>query len=214
MRIIKPSYEILTDISVGGVKELTFIEDVARTCYLSHSKGDFESTKKFIKGLIEKGHHAMLEHSILTVRFIFDRGASHEDIRHRNSAFAQESTRWCNYSLNKFESEITVIEPNLALPNYEDQEEAEALFESCVAEAEFTYMKLIELGVSPQEARSVLPTCLKTTLVHTANFREWGHILKLRTAPDAHPQIRKVMINLHEELKERIPVIFDDLIVY
>ena len=111
MKIVKSNYEILTPISDGGIDELAMIEKVGRTCYKSESKIDSASAKRFVENLIRNGHEAMLEHSILTVKFTVDRGISHEIVRHRLASFAQESTRYCNYSNSKFDSQITVIDP-------------------------------------------------------------------------------------------------------
>ena len=208
MIIQKPSYEILTDISPYGTFELEQIERAARTCYKSEAfiADQAESAKKLIKSLIEHGHESMLEHSQLSVKFICDRGISHEIIRHRLASFAQESTRYCNYSKDKFGNQITVIAPPI-----KEGTEAYNSWALLCQEAEFTYFHLLDQGVKPEIARDVLPTSLKTEIVVTANYREWRHILKLRTAPDAHPQIREIMVPLLEELKDTIPVIFDDI---
>ena len=113
MRIIQPSYEILTEISEGGIKELQLIEKIGRVCYKSEDKitEDGESAKKFVQMLIGRGHEAMIEHSTLSVKFTVDRGVSHELVRHRIASFAQESTRYCNYSKDKFDNGITFIKP-------------------------------------------------------------------------------------------------------
>jgi thymidylate synthase (FAD) len=233
MKIINASYEILTDISPYGTLELEQIERAARTCYKSEDKitEQGESAKKLIKNLIKNGHEAMLEHSQLSVKFICDRGVSHELVRHRMASFAQESTRYCNYSNEKFGCEITVIKPDFLkdvdpckayeemcendgfLPlSMTDLEKAAAhWYDSCL-NAEGNYFSIINCyGRSPQEARCVLPNSLKTEVVMTANYREWRHILKLRTDKAAHPQMRELMVPLLKELKERIPVIFDDI---
>ena len=209
MRIIKPYYEIMTDISPFGTYELEQIERAARTCYKSEDKitDQAESAKKLIRKLIEKGHEAMLEHSSLTVKFICDRGVSHELVRHRMASFAQESTRYCNYSDDKFESQITVIEPCYL----KNGTEAYGEWFNAMVEAEYRYFNLLGLGLSPQEARAVLPNSLKTEVVMTANYREWRHIFDLRCNRAAHPQMRELMLPLLKDLHERIPVIFDDI---
>lgn len=214
MRIVEPSYEILTDISENGEKELRFIEKVARTCYKSEPKtGTFEETKLFVKGLIDRGHLAMIEHSMLSVKFICDRGISHEIVRHRLASFAQESTRWCNYSKDRFNG-IGVIRPdfsNLKLSK-EGEDTLYYVWQKQCEQAEELYLKMTENGtISPQQSRSILPTCLKTELVMTTNYREWRHFFKLRTAKDAHPQVRALSSALLKELQNRIPIIFDDL---
>ena len=153
MKIIKPYAEILSGISEGGIKELQFIEKSARTCYKSENKitEDGESAKALIKQLIKSGHEAMLEHSSLSVKFVVDRGVSHEIVRHRLFSFAQESTRYCNYSKGKFGSEITVIEPCF----WTQDDEKYQVWKRTIEQIEAGYNKLIELGATPQEARTV-----------------------------------------------------------
>ena len=209
MKIIKSGYEILTPITGN---ELKLIEIAGRTCYKSDDKITEESAKKFVAGLIKRGHEAMLEHSILSIKFICDRGISHELVRHRLASFAQESTRYCNYSKDKFGNEITVIKPfffEKGSANYN------AWYESCQV-AENTYFKMLNNGATPQEARSVLPNSLKTEIIVTMNYREWRHFFKLRAARStgpAHPQMEEITIPLLNEIKKLIPVVFDDIIV-
>lgn len=215
----KASYEILTQITDGALSELAHIERIARTCYKSEDRitEDGESARKMIKNLIARGHEAMLEHSSLTVKFIVDRGVSHEMVRHRLASFAQESTRYCNYLNNKFGGNITVIDitPGMELDNrdYTDSQKETIIEEwtRAMKDVEKHYMKMVEAGATPQIARSVLPNSLKTEIVITANYREWRTILKLRTENVAHPQMREVINPLLRELKERIPLIFDDI---
>lgn len=209
MKIVKPSYEIMDDISPFGTLELEKIERAARTCYKSEGliKDQAESAKKLIKKLIDNGHEAMLEHSSLTVKFICDRGVSHELVRHRMASFAQESTRYCNYSQDKFGNEITVIAPCFLVEGTDPYMSWKASM--CLAET--GYFDLLDKGLSPQEARCVLPNSLKTEVVVTANYREWRHILDLRSDIAAHPQMRELMVPLLKELHERIPVVFDDI---
>ena len=217
MRIIKPSYTILSDISENGIKELQFIEQAARTCYKSEDRitDDGESAKALIKRLIKSGHEAMLEHSMLSVRFVVDRGISHEIVRHRLFSFAQESTRYCNYSNGKFGSELTFIKPyfwdadddNVGPENMTNYD----WWSYACEEAETAYLELLKNGATPQEARTVLPNSTATEIVVTGNYREWRHFLKLRTDKAAHPQMRQVTIPLLKELREKIPIIFDDI---
>lgn len=207
MKIIKPNYMIVSDISDGGIKELQFVEQAARTCYKSEDKitEDGESAKALIKQLIKSGHEAMLEHSSLSVKFVVDRGASHEIVRHRLFSFAQESTRYCNYSKGKFGSEVTFIKPMFFV------DKALAEWMQACGDAEKAYFKLLEMGATPQEARTVLPNSTATEIVVTGNYREWRHFLRLRTEKVAHPQMREVAIPLLKELQEKIPIIFDDI---
>lgn len=212
MKVIKPSYEILTPISDGGIKELQHIEKIGRVCYKSEDKitEDGESAKKFVGMLIKRGHEAMIEHGSISVKFICDRGVSHELVRHRIASFAQESTRYCNYSQDKFGNELTFIEPCFFVNSSADCDKYTDWVES-MQEAEKTYLDLLALGATPQEARSVLPNSLKTEITVTANYREWRNIFKLRTAAAAHPQMREIMCSLLDELKTKIPIIFDDI---
>ena len=215
MKIIKPSYEILTPISDGGIKELQHIEKIGRVCYKSEDRitDDGESAKKFVKMLISNGHEAMIEHSSLSVKFVVDRGVSHELVRHRIASFAQESTRYCNYSKDKFGNEITVILPCFfdtgmgILSNSLVYQEWKLACEC----AEERYFNLLKMGATPQQARTVLPNSLKTEITITANYREWRNFFKLRTAEAAHPQMREITIPLLKELKTFIPIIFDDI---
>ena len=215
MKIIKPSYEILTPISDGGIKELQHIEKIGRVCYKSEDRitDDGESAKKFVKMLISNGHEAMIEHSSLSVKFVVDRGVSHELVRHRIASFAQESTRYCNYSKDKFGNEITVILPCFfdtgmgILSNSLVYQEWKSACEC----AEERYFNLLKMGATPQQARTVLPNSLKTEITVTANYREWRNFFKLRTAEASHPQMREVAIPLLKELKTFIPIIFDDI---
>ena len=150
----------------------------------------------------------MLEHGSLSVLFICDRGVSHEIVRHRMASFAQESTRYCNYSKDKFDNEISVIEPN---PEFMRASSIWNAWYESICESERAYFDLLKNGESPQMARSVLPNSLKTEIVMTANYREWRHFLKLRCASNAHPQMREIAIPLLQELNKKIPVIFEDL---
>ena len=205
MKIIKPYYEILTPID--EVQMLKHIESCGRICYKSEHKITDNSYLSFVRNIVKRGHEAVLEHSSLSVKFVCDRGISHEIVRHRLASYCQESTRYCNYSKDDFQSEITVIEPFYLMP-YTDGYSA---WEEACQIAERAYFKLLDFGCSPQEARAVLPNSLKTEIVMTANLREWRHFLKLRTSPTAHPQMWELTVPLLNELKARIPVIFDDI---
>lgn len=209
MRVIKPEYEILTPISEGGIKELQHIEKIGRVCYKSEDKitDDGESAKNFVRMLIGRGHEAMIEHSSLSVKFIVDRGVSHELVRHRIASFAQESTRYCNYSKDKFNNGITFIKPFF----FDGDDNRYQRWLSEMASAESAYLDLLNMGATPQEARSVLPNSTKTEITITANYREWRNFFKLRTAKAAHPSMREITIPLLKELQEKLPIIFDDI---
>jgi thymidylate synthase (FAD) len=208
MKIIKSSYEILTPINRNEI--LKSIEVAGRTCYKSEDKITVDSASKFVKMLINRGHEAMIEHNNITVKFICDRGVSHEIVRHRIASYAQESTRYCNYSNDKFGNTITVIEPCFWSEEGVDDDKF-ALWKCACEYAESYYFKLIKSGASAQEARTVLPNSLKTEIVVTMNLREWRHFLKLRTASVAHPQMKELAIPLLNELKTILPEIFNDI---
>lgn len=109
MKIIKPGFEFITPINGGVI--LKRLEECGRVCYKSEGKITDDSAPKFVAGIIKRGHEAVLEHCSFTVKFICDRGVSHEIVRHRVASYCQESTRYCNYSKDQFGGEITVIEP-------------------------------------------------------------------------------------------------------
>ena len=211
MKIVSPSFEILTPLDDGaGMKFLTAIEKAGRTCYKSEERMTNESCLTFCKGLIKAGHEAMVEHApSLSVKFICNRGVTHELVRHRLSSFAQESTRYCNYSKEKHGSGITVIEPH----DFEEwSADSQAQWKLSVKEASINYLRLIATGLTAQRARGVLPIDVKTEIIVSANVRQWRTILKLRTAEAAHPDIRYLMRGLLRKLKIKIPILFDDII--
>lgn len=205
MKIIKPSVKFLTPID--GKAILEHIEECGRVCYKSEDRITEGSAEVFVKDLLKRGHEAVLEHYYFTVKFICDRGVSHEIVRHRMASYCQESTRYCNYANGKFGGEITAIEPCYLEPNTGEYN----LWETQCKAAELIYFDLLEHNCTPQEARAVLPNSLKTEVVMTANLREWRHFLKLRTAKAAHPQMRELAIPLLEMVKKAIPVVFDDI---
>jgi thymidylate synthase (FAD) len=205
MKIIFASHEILFIQDSSSI--LRYIEVAGRTCYKSEDKITQESSKGFVKGIIKSGHHSVIEHISITVRFICDRGISHELVRHRLAAFSQESTRYANYSKDKFGNEITVIKPVF----WSEESEAYGFWLTAMKNAEDAYLNLLKTGAKAEEARSVLPNSLKTEVVMTCNLRQWRHVLNLRCSKAAHPQIREIMFPLLKELHEKIPVVFDDL---
>ena len=204
MKVIQPSYEIMTPID--GQAILALLEQCGRVCYKSEDKITEGSAEKFIANIIKRGHEAVLEHYSITIRFIVDRGVSHEIVRHRLASYCQESTRYCNYSKEGFGGEITVILP----PGMSKGARMSAWMLGCYW-AEKAYFAMLDCGCTPQMARTVLPHSLKTEVIMTANIREWRHFLRLRTAKAAHPQMREVTIPLLHELQAKVPVLFDDI---
>lgn len=209
MNIIKPSVEIMT--SINGDEIIKHIERCGRTCYKSEDKITDESAIKFVKGILKSGHLSVIEHFNITVKFICDRGVTHEIVRHRLASYSQESTRYCNYSSDKFNGELTFIEPCFFEKSPYDRNME--LWVQAMQSAEQYYLEMISEGARPEQARSVLPNSLKTEIVMTANLREWIHFLTLRTSRSAHPQIREISIQLLRKFQNKIPVIFDDILV-
>ena len=204
MKIVQQSCWWLSPINRDAI--LSSIEMIARTCYKSENAIKPGSAKKMVAMLCKNHHYAMIEHISLTCKFITDRGVANEIVRHRIGSYAQESTRYCNYSKDKFNNEITVIEHGYTGQQREIWEEA------CRA-AENHYFALLKNGATPEQARDVLPLCLKTEIVCTWNLREWHEVLRLRTAKDAHPAIRALMIPVLGDLQAMLPEIFNDIVV-
>lgn len=180
--------------------------DSARLCYKSVPK-NVEADSKLLKNCVKKRHWSPIEHSIVKVRLVCDRGISHELVRHRLSSFNQESTRYCNYSHGKFGSQISVVKPYHI---HKDSMEYYIWRKQC-EDAEKAYFDLLELGVTPETARAVLPTCLAATIDITANLREWYHILDLRTSRQAHPDMRLALHHVLSYLSDAYPEIFREL---
>lgn len=181
------------------------LERCARICYKSEDKMDDEYNRHFLQRIVDSGHESVIEHEKVTAFFIIDRGISHELVRHRIGSYSQESTRYCNYSRDRFSSEISVIKPFF----YEVESPAYKLWEESCLMAEKNYLKLLKQGSNPQEARSLLPTCLKTEIAVTYNIREWRHFFQLRCSPAAHPQMRQVAIPLLLLFKDKFRVLFE-----
>jgi len=224
MKIINAGYEEM--MPVDGLFLLKQIEFAGRVCYKSEEKITDDSCFKFVRTLIKRGHEAMLEHGPnLSVKFITDRGVTHEIVRHRLFSFAQESTRYCNYGGD----DITFILPCWFHDKYfevcngeiiSSVEESkmwidgpELVWFSSMLQAEDAYQKLIKQNWTPQQARSVLPNSLKTEIIVTGNIRQWRHFFKLRSAKNAHPQMQEIACALLKDWKEKYPVVFEDIAI-
>lgn len=205
MKVIQPDVQILDELDYKQI--LNKISMRGRVCYKSTHVD--ENSEKFVAGLIARGHESVLEHVSFSVLFVCDRGVSHEIVRHRIASYSQESTRYCNYSQDRFGNGITVVYP--AFRSQEKSSIVDSLWVAACVRAEDYYFEMLANGATAQEARSVLPNSLKTELVMTANIREWRHFLKLRTAPAAHPDMRKVAVMLLKKLQSQLPVFFADI---
>ena len=227
-----PRVEILNLVS--GREALKHLERIARTCYKSEDRISEDSYARFLRGILDRGHEAMIEHISVTAYFYTDRGVTHELVRHRLAAYAQSSTRYCNYSQDKFGNSIHVVKPlyfdpeealqPVTFPLYRERGKVENVplmanafdvwFLSAVY-ANWAYMTLTRVfGRQPQEARSVLPQCTAAEIYVTANLREWRHIFKLRalgTTGAPHPDMRRVMLPTLKAMHKEFPVIFDDI---
>lgn len=201
MKVVKPSVKL----EWATLNALKVIEKAGRTCYKSEKKITPESSERFVKAIISSHHDSVIEHAVASFRIVCDRGVTHELVRHRLASYSQESTRYCNYSSERFSGHISIIHPDgltkAQIKRREDHfNNVQALYEAELAE-----------GLKPQIARGVLPTCLKTEIVCTMNFRAWRHALKLRTSPTAHPQIVQVMMDVLKWFKKNYPVIVEDI---
>ena len=208
MKIIAPYHEIISKIY--GAEMLRNIELCGRVCYKSEDRITDGSAEKMVAALIRSGHEAMLEHYSFTVKFICDRGIANELVRHRIASFAQESSRYCCYAKDKFGKELTFINPCFWEPDSDNY----ARWFHEMDESEKTYLAMIESGATPEQARDILPTSIKTEIVMTANLREWRHFFKLRAegvTGKPHPQMLEITIPFLKEIKQKIPVVFDDI---
>ncbi len=205
MRIIKP-YVYLRKAELNR-KKLLNVEYAARLCYKSEGRMTDEPNDKFLNNIITRQHESVLEHEKVTVYFVVDRGLTHEIVRHRVGSYSQESTRYCNYSGDKFGNEITVIEPFY----YEGNEDGKYdMWKECCESIEEAYINLLKVS-TPQEARAILPNSLKTEIAVTYNLREWRHFFQLRCDSSAHPQMQQVTIPLLLEFKKQMSPVFDDI---
>lgn len=205
MRIINPTFEVLG--KVDPLEILRTLELCGRVCYKSEGLINANSAEPFIKQLIKSGHESVIEHEKITVKIICDRGITHELVRHRIASYSQESTRYCNYSLDKFDNELTFIRPFF----WDESSDEYAIWKRQMESVEKCYISLIEAGAKPEQARSILPNSLKSEIVVTMNLREWRHFFKLRTSSRAHPQMREISVAIFNEFKKMLPIVFEDI---
>lgn len=225
MRWINSSVELLEPINAKSI--LRKLELALRNCYKSEDKIEEGSAEKIISSCIARGHESPLEHVSITYRVVCDRGVSHEWVRHRLASYSQESSRYCNYNKGKFGSELTFIYPfwynkvpeinQGAIFTQLNDEQLQyflywkTLYNEC-SSIEKSYMQMIADGAKPDIARAILPNCLKTEIVCTMNIRELRNFFKLRTSQFAHPDIRKLAIELLNLLRDAgLGVLFADI---
>ena len=205
MKIIEPSVELINEIDAEKI--MRHIELAGRVCYKSESRISDKTAKKFITNILKSGHESVIEHISLTFKIICDRGVTHEIVRHRLASYSQESSRYCDYSNDKFGNELTFIKPCF----WTEDDENFLLWKNTMAQLEKTYLEMRKNGARPEQARSILPNSLKTEIFMTCNLREWRHFLKLRTAQRAHPQMREVALKIYKILNEKLPILFSDI---
>lgn len=201
MKLVEQKFEIIS----LPENLLETIELCGRTCYKSEDKITKDSAAKFVRNLIKRKHHAMIEFGDIIVKLITNRGVTHEMVRHRLCSFAQESTRYVNYGGS---DNINFIKP---VWWNESTEATQSVFLASCRESESAYNILLDKGWRPEQAREVLPNALKTEIVVKANVREWRHIFSLRADKAAHPQMRALMIDLLSFVQMSIPIVFDDM---
>ena len=195
---------------IDGIAALKKIERIGRVCYQSQDSITDDSWREFIEKILRRGDLSVIEHVSVTAYIYCDRGVSHELVRHRIASFSQESTRYCNYNKGRKISggEIRIV-PLMDGLTKEQTSRRMALYSM----AEGVYNDEVAEGVSPQQARDNLPTCLRTEIVMTCNLREWLHFFELRCAPNAHPAMRKIAFEILDQMQKMIPLIFDDVAV-
>lgn len=232
MRIINPSFEFVDNINAEQI--LNKVEKAYRICYMSEPNGN---RNEFIATKIKAGHESPLEHASITVIITTNRGITHELVRHRLASYSQSSTRYCNYSKNKFGGELTFIRPawiNEAVLgrwdyHYKEDEVPPELVpliqnhDVSVPDIEWLdwcnltedrYMTALHGGWTPEKARDLLNNSVATSIMVTMNLREWRHFFKLRaigTTGKPHPEMFQISVPMLKAFKEKIPVVFDDL---
>jgi thymidylate synthase (FAD) len=220
MRIINPSYKI--EFDVDGMDMLRRIEVCGRLAHKSEDRITDTSCVDFVKKIMKLGHLSVIEHASFSVRFICNRGKTHESVRHRLMSPTQESSRYCSYNRDRFGNQVTFIKPfwvGIAEGEYNGDisgdeittNKADLIWFCSMLNHETDYFNLIKCGWKAEQARGVLPIDLKTEIIITANLREWRHIFTLRAAKPAHPQMRELMTPLLNDVKKLIPVVFDDI---
>lgn len=182
------------------------IEAAGRTCYKSEGKRTKDSAPKFAAMVLGRGHESVLEHSLVSVRYVTDRGVSHEIVRHRLAAYSQESTRFVNY---RKRGGLEFIDPRLAFPKMPP--EAFRIWKNSMARAEADYLAMEAVGCPPELCRAVLPNSTRTELVQSMNLREARHFCRMRCAGPAHPQMREIGLPVLDKLNDLFPEVFGDL---
>lgn len=211
MKIIDPSHQFIAQ--ADRATSYRRIAEAARNCYRAELNATPKTDEEMVEKLMRLGHMSAIEHASVGVNITCDRGVSHELVRHRLATYSQESTRYCNYSGEKFGRELTFIRPSWMKPDEEDLTDSPNK-KKCIAwleamqNAEDSYLLMLDEGATPQEARAVLPNSLATKIAMTANLREWIHIFRMRCDVPAHPDMREVMRPILIDTHRAYPAIF------
>lgn len=211
MKIIPAKYDI---VHFDPIHDIYRIAVGICLCYNMQIPETFEEQCELVKRVRDREanpsrkHHSVLEHSSMSVLFTCNRGISHELVRHRHTAYSQESTRYCNYSNDRFNNQVTFIHNSHFIGNTDGYEQWLNDMEHC----EHEYLSLIAKGYKAEEARDVLNNAVKTKILITTNFREWRSIFNLRCDIHAHYQMREVMRPLFKEIRDELPCVFDDIV--
>lgn len=199
MIIVKPEVKIIGDFDPKDI--MSVCEYAARTCYQSYDKIEEGSAEKILANCVKRGHESVIEHRSITIEALTNRACTHQLVRHRLMSVSQQSQRYCIEH-----DHIKFIKP----VQFEENTPKFGIWVHAMADAERRYFNLINHGAKAQEARLVLPNSVATTIVLTANLREWRHIIKLRTSKGADDDIKNLMMDLYNQLHEKLPIIFDE----
>lgn len=206
MQVVEPYATILNvPDKATGIQMLKRIEYYTRVSHRSEDSITEDSYDRLIRAsVLQHGDMSVIEHELVNVEALVDRGITHEWVRHRIGSYTQESTRFVNYQKNG--GEAKVIQP--AFDNHDDLQD----WRTVMRASEDAYMAMVARGCKPQIARSVFPTALASKIIVTFNLRTWRHFFIMRTSKEAHPQMKQVTLPLLADFKERIPILFEDII--
>ena len=217
MILLDPCIEVE---SFNGKDIMKKLEKACRTCYRSEESITEDSYKNLLKNCINRGHESILEHEKITITMICDIGVYKDLTRHRLASYSIESTRFCNYSKDKFDNQIKFIKP-VFYKDWKNKDLNEVikdkdlykcyLWENCMQNIEQDYNAMSEVGALPDEMRMLLPHSTAAKVTMTANIREWKHILSLRCSNHTHPAIQQLLIPILLKLKEEMPEVFNDV---
>lgn len=241
MKIIRPYAKLMPLPGFPGCESfdtqmgLALLRHIEWSARISHRSEDAQldfTHERVLKSIvIDHGDWSVVEHAVVSVDAVMDRGITHEWVRHRLFGFTQESTRFVNYEKKMPPSFIYPI-PEVECPHCLAEEKHERsgrddlwlhgqqatkcfyhwAWLDGIYEAERHYVSLLAHKWRPQEARSVFPNALASRIVTTGNLRNWRHFLIMRTCSEAHPQMRQITIPLLKEFQSKIPMLFDDII--